>query len=369
MPAPEQISAWAEVLAQRAEDIVLKKYDLNNRKVQDAILVNGFLTEQLDELFQKHPFPKPIAYKGHKPKEAKRILNIMLSDLHFGSDLMRAECESQYGVVEEARRLAAVVRMAADYKRQYRKETVLYVHLIGDIIEGKLHDPEAAAPLTEQVFRAIWNLTQALRFLSSEFASVTVMCAPGNHGRRKDRHPGRAVNQKWDSVENMIYGSIKFALAAVPNITVQIPLTPFYRYKAFDKQGFMTHGDTVLNVGTPNKTINVKHLSDQINQMNAKNRCDLYGAGHVHISTSVGIQTGSRVLTNGALVPSGEFGQSIGALSSMCSQWVWESVPGYILGDRREVTLDELTDQDSSLDDVVRPYPGNELFGSGNGPR
>lgn len=360
----------AEVLdfLRNKADRLRDRHGVNHSRSTTIVLAkNELFLQQLELLLKAHPAPKPIPYHGKKGQKTQRILNLMLSDLHYGSDLVPEETGNKYGPVEEARRTAAVVKTAADWKLQYRAETELYVHLIGDIIEGKLHDPEAAAPLAEQFRRAMWNLDQALRFLASQFKRVTVFTSPGNHGRRKDRHPGRAVNQKWDGIENMLYGALQISLANVENLTMDIPLTPYYIYKAFDQKGFMTHGDTVVKAGNPGQSIRVDALRKNINEINLKEHCQLFGVGHVHVPSATRLPNGVVLVTNGCLVPSGDFSQSIGIMESACSQQIWESVPGIIYGHRMDILVDERTDKDDSLDAIVKPFPGMAAFGGRNG--
>lgn len=356
---------FVQLLEKQVADFYATHAGVRNKAHAKALIRNEALLTGLGNLFKEYPWPSSSPYKGPKHKNPSRILNLMLSDLHYGSDIGLEETGTPYGVVEEARRTAHVVQSAAEWKRQYRKDTVLYVHLLGDIIEGKLHDPETAAPLAEQVHRAWWILGQAFRFLAGQFSHVTIFCTPGNHGRRKDRHGTRAVNQKWDSIENMIYGGLKLALSNVPNITVNVPMTPYYTYKAFDRMGFMTHGDTVLNTGFPSKSINVESLRRQINEINVKEKFDLFGAGHVHVASNVRLPSGSVVVTNGCLVPSGEYGQAIGMMQTACCQQIWESVPGIIYGHRMEILVDERIDAKAELDKIIKPYPGTSKLWNG----
>jgi len=359
-----------EILEERADEQIQMHDVKRGRTAANVLVRNQIFLGSLDALMEKHPLPPAIPYKGKKNVKTARILNLMLSDLHYGSDLIAPETGYQYGVTEEARRTAAVVKTAADWKPQYRDETVLYVHLIGDVIQGKLHDKEANAPLAEQFQRALWNLEQAIRFLSSQFKEVKVFTSPGNHGRRGDRHPDRAINQKWDSIENMIYAALKMALKDTPNVSVDIPLKPYYIYEAFDQRGFMTHGDTVLNVGFPNKSINVEHVRKQINEINTLEKAQLFGVGHVHVASSTRLPNNVVLLTNGCLVPSDEYAQAIGIMQTACCQQIWESVPGIIIGHRMEILVDEKTDRDASLDNIVKPFPGPAEFGKvANGRR
>src|SRR5690606_4717458 len=122
-------------------------------------------------------------YNPPKSKaKIKRALFLTLSDLHFGADIRSEETgHLSYGKVEEARRFAEVIKQTIEYKPQYRKETELHVNLLGDIIQHKLHDPQDAAPVSEQVCRAIHLLSQGISQLGENFGKVIVHCATGNH--------------------------------------------------------------------------------------------------------------------------------------------------------------------------------------------
>ena len=353
----EQEEEILSFLEERAQDLRNNHRVRRGRTSANIAARNQLFAEELESIFKKHPFPAPKKYVAKKKAQGgPRILNLMLSDLHYGADLNEAETSHRFGPIEEARRTAAVVLQAAEYKRQYRENTELYVHLLGDIIQGKLHDPEDAAPLTEQTERAWWNLSQALAFLCQEFKKVTVFCSPGNHGRRKDRHPGRAVNQKWDSVEQIIYTGLQLGSRHIKNLEIKTFKTPYYTYEAFGLRGFMTHGDTVLMPGYPGKSINVGSIRHQVNEINLKEHCQLYGVGHVHTASNTRLPNKVVFLTNGCLLPSDEFAQSVGIFDTTCCQQIWESVPGHIFGDRRDAIVDEETDKDASLDKIIKPH-------------
>ncbi len=248
----------------------------------------------------------------------------------------------------------------SEYKPQYRDDTELFVHIFGDIIQGDLHDPRDAATMTEQFSAAVFLLTQALTAWAASFQRVTVRCVPGNHGRNKRRHHDRATTQKWDSFENMIYFALKMAVATLPNVQIVIPYTPFYTYQAFNKQGFVTHGDTVLDAGFPSSTIDIKKVRNQVNELNAsqKKDSDFFLIGHVHCGSCTEIPSGPVFMTNGCLVPPDGYAVSRGVLKQKCGQQLWESVEDHICGDRRFLNVDETTDKDTSLDKIVKPYLG-----------
>jgi len=352
-----------EYLQDRADELD----KVNNVQRSRSVAVNAardrLFLEQLDGVLQERLSNKYFVGKAYKTskrgnEKTQRILNLVLSDLHYGAMLDNREVPLQYGHAEEARRTAAVVLQAAEYKMQYRGETELYVHLLGDLIQNQLHDMRDGAPLAEQSCSAIHLLTQAVVFLSGQFKKVTVFCTPGNHGRNMARHHDRAVCQKFDSIETMIYFAIKTTTAHLSNVEVQIPYTPYYTCRAFDMSIFASHGDTVLRPGYPNRAIDVEGIRKQINEINLglKRRHSLFIVGHVHVASCTRLPNDVTFLSNGCLIPPDAYAQSIGIFSTACCQALFETVPGIIMGDRRDIFVDEYTDKDKSLDNVIKPF-------------
>lgn len=344
--------------------------DIKNVKNQ-----NKYITKLENELASKELFEKnlnnvlsslkPIKFKNYKVKKKKtikRALNVVLSDLHIGSDINKEETgKLDFGKVEEARRLARIVSEIIEYKPQYRNETELHVNILGDIIENKLHDlGDDSAPVAEQAARAIYLLTQALAHLSAHFPKVTVNFQTGNHGRNTGRHHTRAVSQKWDSIETIVYYAIKNSLANNKNIIFNLPLTPYLIYEVFGHKIFTTHGDSVLNVGYPGTAIKTGSLEDQVNRINASLADDdeiaVFIVGHVHVGSITHLSNGATLLTNGAMVPANAFAVSIGQMETACGQWIFESVENYPCGDQRYIRVSEKDDKDSSLDNIISPW-------------
>lgn len=334
------------------------------QKTVDKLLFEGSFLDRFEQVASKIMKDKMVIkpYVSKTKEPSSRVLNVLLSDLHFHSMLDSREVPLQYGPTEEARRLAAVMIQTAEYKPQYRDHTELNVHLLGDIIQNQLHDPRDGAPLADQACAAINLLTQAITFLRSQFKKVTVRCNTGNHGRNTARHHDRGTNEKFDSIETIIYYGIKNGLAHLPNVTVEIPRTPYYTYSAFNQSAFMTHGDTVLQPGYPGKNIDVGSIRRQINEINAKlsteDKYTLFAVGHVHIGSITHLPNGAIFMSNGALVPTDAYGISMGNFDTACGQWIWESVEDYIVGDHRFAIVDEYTDKDSSLESVIKPFSG-----------
>lgn len=361
-------SQLSEFLRRRAHDIADADVVRVNRSVATAAGRETLFMEQLrqalaDTFADKLAAPKGLVKKSTKKTE--RILNVIFSDTHYGSALDPREVRHKYGAVEEARRTAAVCKQVAEYKRHYRGETELYVHLLGDIIQGQLHDMRDGLPLAEQVASAMRILVQAIRFFAVEFPKgVTVFCTPGNHGRNTARHRDRATNQKWDSIETMIYSALKEAAANLPNVEVVIGYEPKYDFESFGDIGLGTHGDTVVNPGYPGRNIDVGGLARQASSINnarvtkGEKPYKLFIMGHVHVGSMVHLPGGVIVITNGCLIPPDAYATSIGIFDTSCGQYMWEGVPGHVVGDARFITVGEDNDRDATLDDIISPFTG-----------
>lgn len=339
----------------------LKSANSYTSKLEKQIGERLVLESQLEAAIKSIPKVKISQYKSKKKNKINRELTLVLSDLHIGSDIKKEETGSiDFGKIEESRRLAKIIKETIDYKGHHRNETEINVLIIGDIIENRLHDPTVGAPVAEQSARAIYLLTQALAQLSAAFPKVKVLFCTGNHGRNTGRHHNRATNQKWDSIESIIYYAVKNSLRANTNITFNFPLTPYGTYSVFGKKIFVTHGDTVLNLGYPGSNINTKSLETQINKINAalpdQDEYTVFIGGHVHIGSMVYLSNGSTVITNGPLVPSNEYAISIGLMESVCGQYLFESVPGYAVGDSRYIRVTVDDDKNKELDKIITPW-------------
>lgn len=354
----------ADSLLQAAADLQHRNGVSRNRVITTAFARDEIFVNQIVESISKIMKNRIVArkYQTRRKKDMERQLNLVLSDLHFGANLDPREVPRRYGHHEEARRLAAVVIQAAEYKRHYRDETTLVLHLLGDIIQNILHDPRDGLPLAEQTSTAIYLLVQAIVFLSSQFPRIEVRCATGNHGRFTSRHKERATAQKWDSIETVIYYAVKTATAHLPNVSFEIGYRPYYTWGSFADRGMATHGDTVIKPGFPNSSVDVKSMRNQLNEFNAPRtdveKVKLFVCGHVHTAAVVELPNGVSVVTNGALIPIDPYGESINIHDTVCGQQLWESVPGYIMGDHRFLRVDENTDADASLEGVIKPFLG-----------
>lgn len=307
----------------------------------------------------------PAKVKPPKAKTNQRTVNLVLSDLHFGANLKAEETGHKYDNKAESRSLAEVVRQVAEFKTDHRRESHLNIHIIGDIIQGELHDPRDGVTMTEQIADGSHLLYQAIRYLAAVYPSVTVFWESGNHGRRKKRHDQRATFEKWDSHETTIGLHLQYLCktAGLTNVKFEIFKSPGYTWKSYGELGFATHGDTMVGIGNPGKSINVGNIEKGMTKISLAHSkrhgkpISMYLMGHLHLGVAMHPPFGA-LMVNGALIPPDNYANSIGILECRRGQYFWESTPGHILGDHRFVEIDEEIDANSSLDDIVSPYEG-----------
>jgi hypothetical protein len=300
---------------------------------------------------------------GKKPSRqtASRTVQLVLSDLHFGADLDKDETGvADFKAKQEARRLAHIVRETIGYKIEHRKNTSLKVLLLGDIIQNNLHDPRDGAPVAEQVCRAIHLLTQAVGQLAMHFPSIEVECQSGNHCRITSRHKMRAVTQKWDSFATIIYYAVKSACSNLKNVSFNIPKTPYTIYTVLGHKFLISHGDTFFKPGFPGNSVNIKHLENQMNKLNAalldKDEIKVAILGHVHVGNVTYLPNGGTLVTNSCLLPADSYSVSLGSLENNSGQMIFETVKEFAFGDSRFIRVGENQDEDASLDAIISPW-------------
>lgn len=329
-----------------------------NKEMVSQVSTLDYLAKFAENVFKGKVTPNSVP---KRKKGSTRAINLVLSDLHFGADIKSIETgHLDYGRVEEARRFATIVEQTVLYKPQYRDVTQLHVWLLGDIIQNALHDPQDAVPMAEQICRAIHLLSQGLAHLAESFPQVTVHCSTGNHGRSMSRHHNRATSGKWDSHETIIYYALKTALTKFKNLTFDIPKTPFVTADVLGHKIFATHGDTVLAVGNPGKSLNIGAIENRLNKINATLKDDeeynVAIVGHTHVSSNSLLTNGTALITNGALCPIDQFCTSIGILEGHSSQTLFETVPEHAVGDLRIIRVGIKEDKDKTLDKLIKPW-------------
>jgi len=305
----------------------------------------------------------PTGYARKAPDRAmKRSAVLLLSDLHIGAELSALDNPMPYRAIEEARRLEFVVRQLLDFKPQYRNNTEAVVLLNGDVIEGLLmHDFRDGAPLVEQQCAFLKYMQSALGLIAQQFPSVRVICQPGNHGRNKLRHPGRATSSKWDGVEWGLYWSLKEMCSGLRNTTWDLGFRAVSIVDLHGSKLGLTHGDTEVKFVHPDKSDQNARIMDRVNSTH------IYGVefaawaiGHYHSPRY--LPRNPSLVCNGALIPPNGYARGEGYISDPCGQFLWEACEGFPVGDLRFIGVGRAQDIDEALGTLIKPF----RFGSGD---
>ncbi len=300
----------------------------------------------------------PVGYaKAPAKAPAKRTICLLLSDLHLGSDLSSLDEPLPFRAVEESRRLEHVIRECAAYKAHHRASTELVLMLNGDMIEGQLgHDLRGGAPLTEQKVIFWRYFRSAIGYLASAFPSVRVVCQPGNHGRDKVRHPGRATSRKWDGHEWELYYALSCMASDLKNVTFTCDLRALSLIDLHGSTLALTHGDTEIKLGHPDKAAAQNRAAiDRMNHARTwGTRIDALAVGHYH--TPRYHPGDPAIIYNGPLVPPNGYARAEGYTGERCGQFMWEAVEGFPVGDVRFIDVGTRQDHDEKLGSIIAPF-------------
>jgi hypothetical protein len=331
-----------------------------------ALFFEKELAQAVKEHLEKNPVlvHKPVKLKKRSSK-CKRTIVACISDTHFGANISKEEMHglNEFNWTIASRRMACFMEQIAHYKLDHRDETDLLIQLNGDIIAGLIHNQEWFVDLlTTQFAGMVHLLAQAVSYAAQHFDRVRVVCTPGNHGRNTGKHDkGRATTHKWDAYETMGYIALRYALEKHKNVEVIVPEAPYIVYKVQGHNVVQTHGDTVINVGNPGKSLNMESINNQINRMTsselfkAGEKVDIVCVGHVHVPTAQILDNGCMVMINGCLSGVDPFAQSIGIFNSNPTQLLFESTPDHPVGDIRMIQV-KGADKDARLDSIIRPF-------------
>jgi hypothetical protein len=302
-----------------------------------------------------------------RSSKADRSIVSLWSDQHFGSNITRDEMggKNEYNWEIGARRLGMLVEQIATYKIEKRgRHEELVILLDGDNIGGVIHNQEGPDfdLMIHQVCGTLSYYIQAFTTLSAFFPKIRIVCQPGNHGRVQHKSSkDRALHQKYDSFENIIFYALSSKFAYNKNITFEVSKAPFSTIKIQGHRVYMTHGDTVFNLGNVSNNIRMASLEHQVNRINAEElragqkAYELFCMGHVHHPMVTELDSGARLAINGALVGTDQFALGIGIQSSNPSQLLWESTKQHVLGDVRIVNVGD-ADSVVRYEHIIRPY-------------
>lgn len=319
------------------------------------------LAQQFEQVAERVCWPVAMPRRAPKVRglHTKRAVVAPLSDLHFGGTLHGYENPVAFDFLSASRGLAKVMEQIAEYKTQYRDQTELVLGFNGDVIEGMLGWNDADnAPLAEQMVAFGHAAVCSIRFAREHFSRVRVVMRPGNHGRNKLSHPGRATSSKWNSFETVIYKFVAMQCRALEGVTFDVARSPVAVVPLFDRNMLMTHADTELNLKSPSSSGGKASWGRAIQSVNADLRygahIDLLWGGHFHDPTIMIFDKGVAVC-QGALTPSNGHSRT-GGFESVMGQFIFEAVPGFVFGDSRFVRTGPDVFRDSALDAVIPPF-------------
>ena len=335
------------------------------RKLERQLSTADYLSEKLlkgmEDLFRRNPIKLTSSkVKLKKPENPERMLTLLLSDLHFGLDVGPREVfNSEFNWRIAARRMALCCLQAAQWKENHREDTVLQVVLNGDILAGVIHLSEAnIKEIQEQIWGATAILSHALDFLRQHFGKINILCLPGNHDRPTYRSSERAVAQRWNSHAHSVFLGLKIWFRQDPNVTVDVPMHGMGVYKTpGDHLVFASHGDTEPGTSNVGKSFDVEKTTKAILKMESgksfDKKIDVVLFGHWHQPSMFMLPDGTTCIVNGCLIGADPFAQNgVGFFNVMPAQIMFESVPGFPVGDFRVIQLRD-ADNDTSLDQII----------------
>jgi hypothetical protein len=331
--------------------------ELSKIKVEPLVLDK----KTTEKYLRDHIVPSPSGDKDN------RTIFSVWSDQHFGTNVNKEELGglNEFNWVIGARRLGMLCEQIASYKIERRNlHEQLVIMLAGDNIGGIIHNQEGPDYdlITHQVNGTLFYYIQAINYLKNFFPSVRVLCQPGNHGRMMHkRSQDRALSQKYDSFENIMFYSLSSVFSKDPKVTIETSKAPFIDATVQGHRIWMSHGDTVFAVGNVGKNIKLEKIEGQIHRRNAEALAkgekpfELFVSGHVHHPVITQVGPGVRVVINGCLIGTDSFAQSVGIFSSTPTQVIWETTKKHVMGDSRQIFVAE-ADQNKHFETVIKPF-------------
>jgi hypothetical protein len=355
---PEKLAAFVSLTAEQERRWINKRLA---RSVSLGAARDLLFARQFEQIAARVKWPiRPSGFAA-RPKHSptRRAIVGALSDLHFGSILPGYENPVAYDFLRASRSLAHVGAAMAEFKTQYRDHTECVLGWNGDEFEGLLgHNDIDNAPLSEQMVAVAQAAVALVTFLAAHFPRVRVYKRPGNHGRNKLRHPGRATSSKWDNFETVVFKFVAMQCASLPNVSFDISRSPVAVIPLFDKHMLMLHADTELNLKSPSSSGGKASWGRALQVVNADRRygvhIDLLQGGHFHDPTIMYFDHGVAVC-QGALTPTNGYART-GGYESVTGQFIYEATPGFAFGDSRFIRTGAKQYEDASLDTIIPAF-------------
>jgi predicted phosphodiesterase len=366
--ASDETGSYAEPdIRQMGSVRELQKTNAHRRKLERIIGDDERFVERLSnalaEAVEKNP-PRISSVKREKPKKhvgERREIVLHVSDTHWGHSVDRREVPGgRYDYTVAARRMGLLCEQVVRFKHD--DNVTLRLVIAGDVIEGSIHnDDRGVDALSSQLDASRQYLTSMIDYFRHHFSEIRVETCAGNHDRFAERDRGkRPMAQKWDGHATVLYRGIEAIFRDAPEVTFNIPRTPYAKWDAFGHAYFATHGDGVFQVGTPGKSIQLEKLHSQLWKLESSEvgRCDVIMLGHLHwpaLSRIPGRQPSAYLAINGSASGRVPFTQTLNLACSPPVQCFWEVTERFPVGNYRQADL-WLADDDASYEDIV-PVP------------
>lgn len=317
------------------------------RKVERKVATADYFKMKLEQVFYNvfSENPVPFVSDPKLPKKSasdKSVLNLLLSDLHFGISVDNEETLGAcFNWSVAAERMGKFIAVAREWDSESER---VRVFLNGDIIAGVVHlDDMLIRPLTEQIYGATNILIQTLDILAANFKSVEVVCVPGNHGRVTHKGPGRALAQRWDSHTHSIYLALQCRFKDHKRVTFDVPVSAIGVTDDLNGGCIVTsHGDTAPEVGNVSKKIDTDKIRTNLSKLDRvlPTPISIGLFGHWHTPTIQMLSTGQWIIVNGCLVGSDAFAQNaICEFDAVPAQIMFKSTKSEPLYDSKIVQL------------------------------
>jgi hypothetical protein len=142
-------------------------------------------------------------------------------------------------------------------------------------------------------------------------------------------------------------------------------MSPFAIIEAHGHLFFQTHGDTIINVGNPGNSLNMRSINNQINKLNVS---EIGGVkkfagilvGHVHTPTVQLMENGCMLIINGCLSGLDPYANSISIFESHPTQQLFEITESHAVGDIRLIQV-KSADSNAELDKIITPFEKQDL--------
>jgi hypothetical protein len=352
----EDLGDLADKYGSRAQATYLRKLE---KQVGNKQYLGDCIERAITAAFEANPIRLSNCTVRPRHVAGRRMITALVSDIHFGLDVDKREIPGGgFNWTIASRRMARLATEIAAWKEHYRDDTDLQVVLGGDIIAGLIHlDDAGIKRLTEQIHGATMILVAFIDYLVRHFPKISVLCLPGNHDRTTEK---RQLSQRWDSHAHSIYLGLALAFRNEPRVKFDVPLTGdgVVEFPGGKSLGFYTHGDVKPSIANVGRSLDIKPMLAALNKINASGAYSkpvrVMGMGHWHTPFLMPTGLGS-IVVNGCVIGVDSFARNacgILGIDGAPAQLIFESVPGYELGDSRFIHL-KPADDDSSYDRVI----------------